>query len=308
MGRIELNDTVYNVYSFVVNVSTDSPRFKVINNYFYSRFKVWLVEMASTIVPIWPPVVERGEWISFSEKGKLYCSVVSGNDSPKVFTYVGSDAVDISVKRDNDDNKTVRLGIYSTDPILVSVDRKYTGREIGIKKSSIPRVDNYHTVEMSSETENISNLTTINYGDISKDIHVKTNTKFAILEKNNKNIFKTVSVKTSDVFVEVDDDVDELLFVYGRVGLGFIPFKNISFVYPENECEFDENDIVIQMKRHMVGSMILAPIWINSLLQFCLHKHYYKMYYTITNAITGGRIKKGLAFYLNQLRRNFING
>jgi 4-hydroxy-tetrahydrodipicolinate reductase len=75
----------------------------------------------------------------------VYCSVKSGNDSPKVFTYTGSNAFDIPVKIDANGNNSVKFNIYSNDPTMVSVDRKYTGREVGIRKGTLPVATTGHT-------------------------------------------------------------------------------------------------------------------------------------------------------------------
>ena len=103
-----MNNTTYNVYVFSVDVSADSSRFETLNTFFNDHFKVWLVEQTATIVPIWPPIIERGDWISFSPKGQVYCSVESGNDSPKVFTYTGSNALDVPVRTDASGNNSVQ--------------------------------------------------------------------------------------------------------------------------------------------------------------------------------------------------------
>ena len=308
VGKIALNNTTYNVYVFSVDVSADSSRFETLNKFFYNRFKVWLVEQTATIVPIWPPAIERGDWISFSPRGQVYCSVESGNDSPKVFTYKGSDALDVPVETDTNGNKSVKFNIYSNDPIMVSVDRKYTGREVGIRKGALPIVTADRTVELFVDDRKIVQDEPIDYESISSGILVKSNTKFTLLQKSKKHIYRTISIDKLGVSLDIPDDTDQLVFAYGRIGVGFIPFEFIDVTHPQKNTAFEESIIVSQIKSSSKGDMILAPIWIREILSYCTNHQYYKIQQAITASICNGHIRKGLVIYLNQFRRTFING
>lgn len=228
-----MNNTTYNVYVFSVDVSADSSRFETLNTFFYNHFKVWLVEQTATIVPIWPPIIERGDWISFSSKGQVYCSVESGNDSPKVFTYTGSNALDVPVRTDASGNNSVKFNIYSNDPTMVSVDRKYTGREVGIRKGSMPVVPIGHTVKLFADETEIIRDESIDYESISGDITVKSNTKFTLLQKSKKHIYRTIVIDQPSVSIDIPNDTDELIMAYGRMGVGFVPFESVHITHPQ---------------------------------------------------------------------------
>ena len=308
VGKIALNNTTYNVYVFSVDVSADSSRFETLNTFFYNHFKVWLVEQTATIVPIWPPIIERGDWISFSPRGQVYCSVESGNDSPKVFTYTGSNALDVPVRTDANGNNSVKFNIYSNDPTMVSVDRKYTGREVGIRKATPPVVATGHTVKFFVAATEIIRDEPIDYESISSGISVKSNTKFTLLQKSKKHIYRTVAIDQPSVSIDIPNDTDELIMAYGRTGVGFVPFESVPVTYPQKSTVFDESIIVTQIQSYAKGDMILAPMWIREVISFCSQNQYYKIQQSITASICNGRIKKGLVMYLNQFRRTFING
>lgn len=208
VGKIALNNTTYNVYVFSVEVSADSSRFETLNTFFNDHFKVWLVEQTATIVPIWPPIIERGDWISFSPKGQVYCSVESGNDTPKVFTYRGSDALDVSVKIDSCGNKSVKINVCSSEPVMVSVDRKYTGREVGIRKDTLPDATTGHTVRFFVDETEIVRDASIDYESISSGITIKSNTRFTLLQKSKKHIYRTVAIDQPSVSIDIPNDTD----------------------------------------------------------------------------------------------------
>lgn len=308
VGKIALNNTTYNVYVFSVNVSADSKRFDTLNTFFYDRFQVWLVEQTATIIPIWPPVIEQGDWIAFSPQKQVYCSVESGNESPKVFTYRGSDAFDIPVKIDARGNKSVNFNVYSTEPVMVSVDRKYTGREVGIRKGSLPIVTSDRTAELFVDGTKIVRDAPVDYESISNGIIVKSNTKVTLLQKSKKNIYRIIPIDQPSVSVDIPDDTNQLVLAYGRIGVGFIPFESIDVVYPQKNTVFEESTIVSQIKSNSKGDMILAPVWIREIISYCLNHRYYKIQQAITASICNGCIRKGLVIYLNQFRRTFING
>lgn len=308
VGKIALNNTTYNVYVFSVDVSADSRRFETLNTFFYENFKVWLVEQTATIIPIWPPIIERGDWVSFSHKEQVYCSVESGNSSPKVFTYSGSDAFEIPVKIDTNNNKSVKLNVFSSDHVMISVDRKYTGREVGIRKGAQPLVTADRTIELLVDNVEMVCDEPVDYESISSGITVKSNTKITLIQKSKKHIYRTIAIDQSSVSIDSPNDIDELIMAYGRLGVGFIPFDVVSIVHHKKNIALDENLIVAQIQSNAKGDMILAPIWIREILYYCSKHNYHRIQQAITNSIFRGHIQKGLVLFLNQLRRTFING
>ena len=308
VGKIDLNSTTYNVYVFSVDVSTDSRRFEALNTFFYDRFKVWLVEQTATIVPIWPPVIERGDWISFSSKSQIYCSVESSNESPKVFTYTGSDTHPIPVKTDAAGNKSVKFNIYATDPVMTSVDRKYTGREVGIRKGALPVVTEDHAIKFLVYDAEIIRDEPVNYESISSGITVKSNSKFTLLQKSKKHIYRTISIDQPTVSIDITDDIDELVMAYEYTGVGLIPFESVPIVHTPKNTALNEAIIIAKIQLHSKGAMIVAPIWIRDILSYCSKHNYYKIRQAITSSIYNGCIRKGLVIYLNQFRRTLING
>lgn len=308
VGKIVLNNITYNVYIFSVNVSADSSRFETLNAFFHDRFKVWLVEQTATIVPIWPPIIERGDWISFSPKKQVYCSVESGNSSPKVFTYSGRDTFDNPVKMDANENKSVKFNIDPTDPIMVSVDRKYTGREVEIRKGSLPIPTTEHSVKFFLNETEIIRDEPIDYKSVSSGITLQSNAKFTLLLKSQKHVYRTVAIDQSSVSVDIPDDTNELILTYVIMGIGFIPFESVPVTHSRKVTSFDEATIITQIQMHTSGDMILAPMWLREVLSYCSQNRYYKIRQSIIASICNGRIKKGLVMYLNQFRRTFING
>ena len=191
---------------------------------------------------------------------------------------------------------------------MVSVDRKYTGREVGIRKGTPPVVATGHTVKFFVTETEIIRDEPIDYESISSGISVKSNTKFTLLQKSKKHIYRTVAIDQPSVSIDIPNDTDELILAYGRTGVGFVPFESVPVTYPQKSTVFDESIIVTQIQSYAKGDMILAPMWIREIISYCSQNQYYKIQQAITASICNGRIRKGLVMYLNQFRRTFING
>ena len=133
VGKVYLNRQDHTVYELVVKASTaDASRFSIINSYVKRTFGVWLLEKVPELIPLWPPVVFQEEMVPVKQADKVYCSVVSGNDDPKVYMYSPSGVSEVAVKKYGA-NKTVAIPLRND--LSVSVDRKYIGRELNFSSS-----------------------------------------------------------------------------------------------------------------------------------------------------------------------------
>lgn len=310
IGKITLNNCNYNIYTFIINVSVDSNRFSIINNYMYSHFKIWLIEEAATIMPIWPPVSDQGELIAFpnNNNNKIYCDVKSGNEIPKVFTYKGKNAIQVIVDIDSNDNKTVSLDLYNTVSTIASVDRKYTGREISIRKAVISDEKESCTISLLSQNGKILDISgTINENDIKDGINIVTSTRFILVFETSTHIFKTISVDDKTLFVKPFQNVKRLIFINSDSPTEFKIFKTVNIQPPQTVCDINESEWIYNIKRRSQGMTVPVPLWINEILHYCDINQMSLLKENIKSAIRGGTISISLIQYLNRLRRLLKN-
>jgi len=308
IGRIHLNNSDYGVYIFSINISVENSRFNSINSYFYSRFKVWLLEKAATVLPLWPPIIDHGDQLVFSNKATVYCDVESGNSTPKVFTYSGKDVRQIPVDEDYHNNKTVKLGVYSFEPTVVSVDRKYTGREISIRKTSPIRSVASHNIVLSTENEETIDTTLFVDANILQDgINIRTNTKFTAVFESANHVFKTIPIVDTQTTLEPYKGLKRMFFTYGSSPYGYVIFHSFAVNAPQKSFDIDEQLLLSEAKKHLKGSLITAPLWIKELFRWCYIHGLHQLSAFLRLALQDGKINEQLAIYLSNLRRNLSN-
>lgn len=156
VGTLKLQNGNYQVYSITVNVSLqDERRYSQISDFLRYRFGVGLLETAPEIIPLWPPVIEQDVMIPTKES-RIFCAVTSGNDDPSVYSYVGNQVLSVPVHTDQSGQKHIYVTAGTVDTVL-SVDRKYVGREILFRmKEIIPSKSRYEFSFVEPDGKSIS--------------------------------------------------------------------------------------------------------------------------------------------------------
>ena len=308
IGRIHLNGSDYGVYIFSINVSVDSNRFNSINSYFYSRFKVWLLEKAATVLPLWPPVIDHGDQLIFSNKATIYCDVESGNSTPKVFTYIGKDVRQIPVDEDYHNNKTVKLGVYSYEPTVVSVDRKYTGREISIRKAAPIFSEASHDIVLSTASEEAIDTTLgVNFDMLQGGVNIASNSKFSAVLESANHVFKIIPIADKQTALEPYKGLKRMLFAYGSSPYGYVVFHSVAINTPQKTFDINEQLLLSEAKKHLRGSLITAPLWIKEMFHWCDVHELHQLSAFLKLALKDGKINEQFAIYLSNLRRYLSN-
>lgn len=308
IGRIRLNGIDFSVYAFSVRTSVDSSRFSSICNYIYSKFKVWILEKAATITPVWPPIIDRGDQISFSGASTVYCDVNSGNNMPKVFAYSGKDVRQIPVSTDNKHNKTVKLTVYSYEPTVVSVDKKYTGRELSIRKAALPLIphqDNYAI--LSNDGEEIGLSSPLDPKTLNNGITVKTDTKITVVTETKNHIYKVVPIAKEEFFLEPQKGLKQIIITQELSPSGYILLNSLTVNSSKKIIDIDEQQVINEIKKRCNGSLINAPLWTKELLYLCYVYGMPSLSETLKVALKNGQTYKTLVVYLKQLRRMLAN-
>lgn len=304
IGNINLNSNNFNVYIFSVNVSVDSHRFNNINNYFSSRFKVWLIEKCATISPIWPPAIDRGEHILCSNNSVVFCNVESGNDIPKVFSYSGKDSRQIPVDIDHHNNKTIKLGVHIYEPTIASVDTKYTGQEICIRKAPILSPSSSINIAISSKSNDIIDTSNaVDYHHVSNGIVVTSNTKFTMVLKASTQVFKPIHIVKPETTLDEFKGLSKVFLAYGSSQYGYVIFDSFNIVNTSQTIHIDEQQLISNVIKNSRGALIPAPLWIKDLFHLCDANKLMFLKETLKISLKNGKTYAPLISYLSHLRR-----
>lgn len=137
VGTLNLLDGSYQVYCMTVNASLQNEqRYAQISDFFRRKFGIGLLTTAPEIIPLWPPVIERDALIP-TKNSRVFCEIASGNDDPTVYSYTGNQVISIPIHTGSHGEKHIFVNVSAADTVL-SVDRKYVGREVVFRSKEIP--------------------------------------------------------------------------------------------------------------------------------------------------------------------------
>lgn len=297
-GTIRLNDSEYNVYLMTIDISADNEsRFKEIENYIKSQFGVGLLETAPELIVLWPPVVSQDGLIPVNNSAKVFCSAISGNAVPSVYRYEGSNVSQLLLKP--------QCGVYTVEiPLLssatISVDRKYVGRELTFKKSTITS----STFRYEIQFENIDGKSilpeSVYEKDVENDFFIKSNAKLDLYVGSRNKTWLCIPVRDSFKEIPARQYTQEFVFVIEKGVLAHY-WVNAEV----KESVFDENIAIASVRKYAKGPMIPIPRWAARFLSKCRIAGYERFVNEIRLNIHDGRMNVGiLSFLASHLRGN----
>lgn len=297
IGDIVLNKEEYIVYLMTINVtSDDEKRFSKINDYFQSRFGVWLLETFPELIPLWPPVVEQDTMIPVLKDRKTYFGVSSGNANPNVYGYHGSDTFLMSVRQDGQGYNMIEIPA-STKEAAMSVDRKYVGREIVFSRKDIEFPSFSYEILLENEKGISLSIDAITPKILSSDLFIKTNAKMELYIGSKDKTFQHVAISEENSVVPARRNSTILYFlIENGVFLCCHAIPRIKQLY------LDEMLYVKKIEQSYHGELIPAPRWTVYLLHNCIRAGKFMLAESIAKAIHGSKIYYGVLKVLANLK------
>lgn len=261
LGKIRLNRNNYNVFLIHIDVSVENiDRYKYVNNYLLRQFGVWLLPTPPEIIPLWPPMVEQGILIPVKSHAKVYCSVSSGNDEPNVFRYDGHKASSLIVDSYGRGIHEVDFSVSSREMIL-SVDRKYAGREIGFQAKEITHPKFEYDFFVEKENGNLLEWQDVTRDVLSEAFIVNANARIEMYLGSRDKVFRHISVREPRVAVAAWHNAAEVLLV---VGNGVLRYFQVSAA---NKAESLKKQLTVdKIRKCSGGQQIPVPYWVINML------------------------------------------
>ncbi len=275
IGKVIINKTVFKIIKFQIDVSVDSKRdFTLISSYMKSNFGVWLLECPPELIPVWPPVVQQDYMIPVKSDSNVVCVVSSGNDEPNVYSYSGN-----AVYREK--VKTISKGIHTVElslglfPIVLSVDRKYVGREVTFISKALQRSGYSYSFSYINSAGEENELSKIRKNEVAKGFLLKSNSKFDIYLGTSEMVYKRLSVREQQTLVFDNQDINEISLIIGARVYERIMFTNNAAL------DADINSYSQTIVSSAKGRLIPIPLWVNHLLQYLKNNQYEQLYQAI---------------------------
>lgn len=290
IGSIRLKNGELTVSKLTINVSIkDTNRYLLINNYFRSRFGVWLLETTPELTTLWPPTAlkQDAQVLVASARKKLYCSVSSGNDTPNVYFYLGNSVSQLNVVKGS-----IILPFHSSE-IAVSIDRKYVGREVFYRRSLRSSHTFYYEFSMEDSSGNIVDWETFTQASLSMVRSVKANAKMELIIGCKGHVYQHVTIREGSTpmpALEYPEDVYWVVQEHNEYSVFFYCHAKEN----TSTTQLNELCILSDLRMHRYGPLVPAPVWMAQLVRDYSKKGNVELARFICSEISGGKIQLGL--------------
>ncbi len=284
IGKVIINKTVFKIIKFQIDVSVDSKRdFTLISSYMKSNFGVWLLECPPELIPVWPPVVQQDYMIPVKSDSNVVCVVSSGNDEPNVYSYSGN-----AVYREK--VKTISKGIHTVElslglfPTVLSVDRKYVGREVTFISKALQRSGYSYSFSYINSAGEENELSKIRKNEVAKGFLLKSNSKFDIYLGTSEMVYKHFSVREQQTSITENQGITEISLIIGSNVYDCIKFDNDIIL--DTDITILSQTIIASAR----GQLIPIPVWVNHLLQYLRNNQYEQIYQAIVGTMVNNML------------------
>lgn len=285
-GKVYLNRQEHTVYTLVVNVSTaDTSRFFIINSYVKRTFGVWLLEKVPELIPLWPPVVLQEEMVPVVQTDKVYCSVISGNDDPKVYLYTPSGVNEVSVYAQGI-SRTVTIPLRND--LSVSVDRKYIGRELNFSSSKSFRSEVEPLFLILNEEGTLIDEASLTTKELESGFVIKANLKAEAFVESIDCVCQRVVIRQEKTVVPERRNPHTIILVSEGVILHKLEIIAPIRIASEQRA-IEQKDLIT----HCHGAYLSIPRWA---IRYINDNEVLRL------MIRNGKLRRGVLMYLSKLK------
>lgn len=297
VGALILQNCNYQVYCITVNISLQNERrYSQISDFFRYRFGVGLLEIAPEIVPLWPPVIEQDVLIP-AKDSRIFCAIMSGNDDPSVYSYVGNQVLNVPVQKDRNGEKHIFVKAGGTDTVL-SVDRKYVGREIVFRVKHITQSQNQYVFSFTDSDEKTISEDEMTATTFSGGGSVSANAKMELILGSVDHTYLHIPLRSENVLLPTFQNLQEILLL---VDGGAIYSHRLQLQPIQKDCD---NCSILIPKNFYLGEYIPVPRWAFHLIEVLRENGSHKTAQEILSHIVNGRLPVGVIRALAEFQGN----
>lgn len=284
IGKIIISNTPFKVIKFSIDVSVANEQiFKTINFDLKSKFGVWLLERQPELIPVWPPVVQQDYMIPVKNDSNVICVVSSGNAEPSVFSYSGNTVYRKDVKTVSKSIHTVELsiGLY---PTIISVDRKYAGREVSFIAKPLHRSSYSYDFSFINSAGEKNELAKICKNEVAKGFLLKSNSKLDLYFGTSEMVYKYFSIRERQTSIPENQGITEISLLIGSGVYDCIKFtKDVAL---DTDINNYSQTIIASAK----GQLIPTPVWVNHILRYLKKNQCEQVYQAIIKTMVNDMI------------------
>ena len=261
MGIVTLNGANYGVFRIKINVPIENETiFSKVNHFFHLHFSVWLLEKAPELVPLWPPVVEQTALVPIINRQFQFCAISSGNDIPSVFVYRSNRADSLTLSVEEPGINTAVIPLQAIETVL-SVDRKYTGREAVFQKKIVNSGRSRYQFSIKTCNDDPLDINYLIQTDMLSALTFYSNAKVDIYIENRDKTVAYIPIRKPQTELTPNGNAVKIII---SIEDGILYEYHVSL--PQNEEGLNEEVLLQLISQCSVGVYTPAPRWIYSLL------------------------------------------
>lgn len=261
VGKIKIGKDEYRVLRVMITVSiNDRATFSAISAFLKSYFGVWLLECQPELIPIWPPVVQKDYSIPVNNETNLICAVSSGNEKPNVYVYSEYSVKKISIQQEYGKVATISLTLGNR-PTIISVDRKYVGREMVFIKTTLQKNEYKYDLNIKKQIDDLVPFDDFIFDGLLTDISFVTNGKMEMYIGNENKIFRHVAIRDYFTHISLNPTLDS---IYILVESGIIKCWERAL---SNDKHNNTAVVIDKIVNSQKGCMVPIPRWADYMIK-----------------------------------------
>lgn len=299
LGEIDLKTSTFKVVEFEIQTSLEDQRtFITLNEYFRNRFGVWLLECQPELIPIWPPV-SRQDCIVPLLGNKITCLVSSSNSEPNVYEYSEYGVTKANLNCESPGLYTVDLSVGKT-PLVLSVDRKYVGRETEFMQKKIERSNFEYDFHISDHEGETIEWDMLDRKMLDSELVFNSNSKIELFTGSSSMVFRHIAIRDpASTIPPRDGTQDFYLVIEGAI------FRHFGLDEAQEEYTPDLSSLATAIQRNLRGTLLPIPRWAGYMFQQLINAKDKSMIKAIKAATHSGmvysEVLKQLLLYQRQI-------
>ena len=283
IDQMNIGRDTFFVYRIKISTSIENKQeFSRVSTYFKNHFGVWLLEYPPELVPVWPPVVQRNSCIPVTGQSEVLCAISSGNEVPNVYVYSEYGVSQKELGQDYNGIKTVKVSVGIT-PTILSVDRKYVGREVSFVSETISHTPFLYEIGYSGKG-GVKPWDEVRKDELSSEFSFISNSKMDLYIGLSGKAFRHIPIRAERTLIPATKSLFELFVVVGSLII-----KHIDYKAEVKPTRVDEG-FVDRLYGLRKVQLVPIPRWVDSFVRRLKSTHNYDLFQAVVAIMENGMI------------------
>ena len=181
-------------------------------------------------------------------------------------------------------------------PIIVSVDRKYVGREVSFMTKKIPQRRSQYEFHIGIDSQEKIPLDELDMNRLTPKFTFHSNGKVEVFVGSKNKIYRHISIREKITEIVDQKNIEEL-YIVAETSI----VKKI--LCPSTKSQKEDIEAIAERIIHLRRTkMVPVPRWIDHTLRVLKNTHYFRLYEAVRSTIYNGRLPDEVLRVLREMR------